>query len=1152
MLLVVRTDKRLALIVRIGDGRPRNIRLSRAAVEENRRADARADTIARKPLGERICMEACQIVRCDAETAHVHLAVRQRGIRMLLHAYEIVRICRAELVGKADAHGEGGNALPGACVDGGVFRRNRAALRRCLSRAVHEVDARSCAEGCALSCDGDRADERTAVRRIIGAYGDIRPRRLCRRVRDLRRGRSADDICVDGSAYYSAHSCDAGIDEEGILRVRRRGGDSDPAIRIFLATRRKAVQSGECAECQRRVVEFAMIQSVLDRGCRIRILRMGNNLRSSAGDLCIRMRTDDVCADRDTGGGALCRCCELTGVVLYAVVARRRDDGVLSGRHLRAVRDLRAGIVINLVDGDRAGNGDALAARGNAHADVEDVQVALGIRDNIRRMYLPAADDGIGVGIEKVDGNAGADRRTFGRPRADDGKGACRQFAVRLYRDIPRRFARFCLNVGTDDLRRRILIDIGDRCRPRKCDTTARAGDIECNGIQRALVFGVHVHHAALGETDLRTADACRILLSEQGVESDGSAYCTALRGGRDTADGGILTRLVKCCHTDGLRAPDLCVDHPPLRHLILRNLRAGIVFPDVDGDGAADGCLCPCGNPCCQRLNAADVLRVEVYDAVVRERQSAAAQCCRRIVVDHVDGGGKPCRHTCAARRDTDLSRDVDEEALRECVRLQFLRLDRAVLDDRRGLIVRRDDRGGTCCCDAATARYARRYVYGTGIGDTLHVKPLCALQLQVAALYARREVILNHADTNADPRRCRCAAARRSGDACRRRDDGAAAAVRQIAVLIDRKGAVALALCKILLILVTRGLDTALLEILLICARLVFVVRTDICAVCRQRDPRELRRRLVREVVHGKAARHRGRMFGAGGSADADRCADLRHSGNSFVRERTNIAQCARILACLCDVRVHVIPQIGYGDDRAHRIRAFAAEDKPRTHTARHLRIRTDGAIGKSRFLYARECRSVRRRIDVIIPHLRQRDRSALVVRQRNGSSGGCHRFSACFHDRQSERGGDGRTFLNGDVFDAVRAFDAIVRHERQNVAMSLHVDARRTRNAGVRAVFVLALRGGFPRDRQCAAPCARKGGVLCADGEVFHGCGRCRIFRQGDIRPLHLCRRRHLAEVDRGAARQIEGKRRLFLIKSEVLDRVDRNRLFFRLFF
>ena len=1072
---------------------------------------------------------------------------------MLLHAHEIVRVYRAELVGIADPHGEGGNALPGACGDGGVLRRDRAALRRCLSRTIDEIDARPRTKRSALSRDGDRADERTAVRRIISTHGDIRPRRLCRRIREPRRGRAADDIRIDRSIDRSPRTCNAAVDKEGVRRVCRRGRDGDPAIRIFLAPRRKAAQSGECAEGQRRVVEFAMIQSILNRGRRIRILRMGNNLRSSAGDLRIRMRTDDVRADRQSGGSPRAAGGDLPGVVLYAVVARRRDDGVLLRRHLRAARHLRTGIVIDLVDGNRAGGGCPASSSRNAHADVEDVQIALGIREDIRRMYCPAADDGIGVGIEEVDGNAGADRRTFGRPRADDGKGACRQFAVRLYRDIVCRFIRLLrLDVGSHDLRRCVLLDIGDRCRPRKCDTTARAGDIECNGVQRALVFGVHVHHAALGETDLRTADACRILLSQQGVESDGSTYCTALRGGRDTADGGILTRLVKCCRTDGLRAPDLCVDHPPLRHLILRNLRVGIVFPDVDGDGAADGCLCPCRNPRGQRLNAADVLRVEVYDAVVRERQSAAAQCRRRIVVDHVDGGGKPCRHTCAARRDTDLSRDVDEEALRECVRLQFLRLDRAVLDDRRGLIVRRDDRGGTCCCDAATARYARRYVYGTGIGDTLHVKPLCALQLQVAALYARREVILNHADTNADPRRCRCAAARRSGDACRRRDDGAAAAVRQIAVLIDRKGAVALALCKILLILVTRGLDAALLEILLICARLVFVVRTDICAVCRQRDPRELCRRLVREVIHGKAARHRGRMFGAGGSADADRCADLRHPGNSFVRERTNIAQRARILACLCDVRVHVILEIGYGDDRAHRIRAFAAEDKPRTHTARHLRIRTDGTIGKRRFLYARKCRSVRRRIDVIIPHLCQRDRSALVVRQRNGGSGGCHRFSACLHDRQSERCSNGRAFLNGDVFNAVRAFDAIVRHERQNVAMSLHVDARRTRNAGVRAVFVLALRGGFPRDRQCAAPCARKGGVLCADGEVFHGCGRCRIFRQGDIRPLHLCRRRHLAEVDRGAARQIEGKRRLLLIKSEVLDRVDRNRLFFRLFF
>ena len=62
----------------------------------------------------------------------------------------------------------------------------------------------------------------------------------------------------------------------------RRGGDGDAAIRIFFASRCQTVQSGECADGQRRVVELAVIQTVLDRGRCVRILRMGNNLSATA------------------------------------------------------------------------------------------------------------------------------------------------------------------------------------------------------------------------------------------------------------------------------------------------------------------------------------------------------------------------------------------------------------------------------------------------------------------------------------------------------------------------------------------------------------------------------------------------------------------------------------------------------------------------------------------------------------------------------------------------------------------------------------------------------------------------------------------------------------------------------------------------------
>ena len=175
-----------------------------------------------------------------------------------------------------------------------------------------------------------------------------------------------------------------------------------------------------------------------------------------------------------------------------------------------------------------------------------ETQIARRIREDVRRVYLPAADDGIGVGIEKVDGNAGADRRTFGRPRADDGKGACRQFAVRLYVDIPRRFACFCLNVGTDDLCRCVLIDVSDGCRTCKRRIAARTGDVERDGVQLTLVDGVHGRHSALCEAYFRPADACSILLFLKSVVGDGTARRAAARGGGDSADGGILPRRIE------------------------------------------------------------------------------------------------------------------------------------------------------------------------------------------------------------------------------------------------------------------------------------------------------------------------------------------------------------------------------------------------------------------------------------------------------------------------------------------------------------------------------------------------------------------------------------------------------------------------------
>ena len=291
----------------------------------------------------------------------------------------------------------------------------------------------------------------------------------------------------------------------------------------------------------------------------------------------------------------------------------------------------------------------------------------------------------------------------------------------------------------------------------------------------------------------------------------------------------------------------------------MLRDLRARVVLAHVDGDTAADRRIRRCRDPRRERLDAADVLRVEVHNAGIGERQLAAAQRRRRIIVQYVDGGGKPCRNACAARGDADLPRDVDEQGLGERVHSQLLCLDVAVLNERRGLVLRLDDGGGAGGGEAAAACSADRDVDDARVGDTLDIESVCAPDVEVAALDLRFKVIFNQTDADAQPRRRRGAVAHSRGDACRRRDDGAAAVMRQIAVLIDCQGAFAVALCKILLILVARGLDAARLEVVRVVARRLFVVRADAGAVCRQGDVREVRARLVLEVVDGKAARHR-----------------------------------------------------------------------------------------------------------------------------------------------------------------------------------------------------------------------------------------------------------------------------------------------------
>ena len=853
------------------------------------------------------------------------------------------------------------------------------------------------------------------------------------------------------------------------------------------------------------------------------------------------MRSDDIRADRKTDSGALTRRSNLPGVVLYTVVALCRDDGVLLCRHLCASRDLRLGISRQFVDGDRAGHSTAISCPCNAHADVEEIQIARRIREDVRRVYLPSADRGDGVGLEEIDGNARTDGNAISCARSDDGECPPGQFAIRRDTDIAGGLIRrLCLDVGAGNLCRCVLLDVRNGDRPCKRSRTARGSDVERDGVQLALVFGVHIHCTALCKSDFRPADACAILLFLQSVVGDGAAHRAALRRGGYSADGGILPRLVERCHGDGFCPADLSFVLLLVLLLMLCDLCAGVVLSHVDGDATADHRVRPCRNACRQCLDAADVLRVEVYDAVLRECQLAAAQRRRRIIVQHVDGGGKPCRNACAARGDADLPRDVDEEGLGDCVRVHLLCLDGAVLNECRCVVLRDDDGGRAGDRRAAAARRTDRHIDGAGVGDALDGKPVCALDVQIAALYPCGKVIFNHADTDAKPRSRLRTAAHRSGDACRRRDDGAAAALRQIAILIYRQRAVALALCKILLIAVPRGGNAALFEVVLVFARRVFVIRTDACAVCCQCDVRELRRRLVREVVDGEAARQRRRAAGAGRSAHADRCADLGHAGDGLVRQCPDVTQRPRVALRLRDLRTHIVLEVGHGDDCAHRVCTLTARSDIGTRTARYLRIRADGAIGDIRFLRVRKRTAVRVCIDEIIPHPRRRDGATLVIgegeRYRNART-----RPRAFDCGKPECCGSGRALLHGGVFDTVRTFDPVLFHVCKNVTVLYGIDAERTRESDIR----LALSAALPCDRHRAAPRARKGGVHCADGEVLRSRRRSRFF-QRHVRADQLCRRGRLADVDGSAARRAIGKGALLCTRAAGLscaDAIDR---------
>ena len=281
-LRILRTDESLTLIVTVDDRRSRNICLGCAPIEEGRRTDADADAESCGTAGQGERIQFRLVIRGDGKTARIHIAVHECGACPLLHADNIVRVRHTKFVGEAKARRQRGNPLPGTCRNGGVLSQNRAAHCLCLSRAIDQIDAGAGAECGALPCDGDGTDECAAVGRVIRTHGYIRPVCLCRCIRNPCCGCAADDVRIDRSDDRPAHSCTAAIGNEGVRRVCRRGGDGDAAIRIFFASRCQTVQSGECADGQRRVVELAVIQTVLDRGRCVRILRMGNNLSATA------------------------------------------------------------------------------------------------------------------------------------------------------------------------------------------------------------------------------------------------------------------------------------------------------------------------------------------------------------------------------------------------------------------------------------------------------------------------------------------------------------------------------------------------------------------------------------------------------------------------------------------------------------------------------------------------------------------------------------------------------------------------------------------------------------------------------------------------------------------------------------------------------
>ena len=280
VLRVRRTDECLPLIVCVDDLRSGNVRLGLAAVKEDGRADTHAAPVACNSGSQGKRIEFCRVVRRDGKPARIHRAVLECGARVLLHPHEVVRVRDTGFVGGADPCREHGDALRGARRDVDILCRNRAACRLCLSRALDEIDARPRANRSALPCDGDGADECAAVRCVVCVHGHLRPGCLC--IRNRRRGRAADDVRIDCSDHCSARPCAAAVDDEGVRCVCRRGGDGDATIRFVFASLRQTVHACECIAGQYVIVEFLVIQTVLDRRCCDCICRMGNNLSARA------------------------------------------------------------------------------------------------------------------------------------------------------------------------------------------------------------------------------------------------------------------------------------------------------------------------------------------------------------------------------------------------------------------------------------------------------------------------------------------------------------------------------------------------------------------------------------------------------------------------------------------------------------------------------------------------------------------------------------------------------------------------------------------------------------------------------------------------------------------------------------------------------